>query len=279
MQRMKILGDSACDLTKELEAELRAERAVPFLLDIDNETFVDDDKLSMPDFMAKMKACAGKMSSACPSPAHWMDSFIKAGGGFAVTISSKLSGMHQAAKIGLEMAKSEMAGLIGHVFDSKSASCGEVLVALKIRQFIESGLAFDAIVHKVESFIEEMKTFVLLEDVSNIVKNGRVSKIKGALVHALGIRPVLCEKDGELDIFCNFRGSSNIAGKLLDCIEQCKRKIKGEELIISHCNNLTLAEDLRDKARIRFDFGRILILETKGLSSLYACDKGIILCF
>ena len=279
MENMKILGDSACDLTKELEAELDAERSVPFFLDIGNETLIDDDNLSMPDFMAKMKACVGKMSSACPSPAQWADSFMKAGGGFAVTISSKLSGMHQAAKIGLEMAKSEVAGLIGHVFDSKSASCGEVLVALKIRQFIESGFAFDAIVNKVESFIEEMKTFVLLEDISNIVKNGRMGKITGTLVNILGIRPVLCENDGEIDLFCKFRGSSNIAGKLLDCIAQCKRKIEGHDLVISHCNNPALAETLRDKARERFDFGRILLLETKGLSSLYACDKGIILSF
>ena len=88
MKDMKILGDSACDLTTDLESEIGAARAVPFLLDIGNETLIDDDSLSMPDFMAKMKACVGKMGSACPSPGQWMDSFVKAGGGFAVTISS-----------------------------------------------------------------------------------------------------------------------------------------------------------------------------------------------
>jgi len=279
MNNTKILGDSSCDFTKELEIELDAERAVPFFLDIGNETFVDDDNLSLPELMAKMRVCVGKMGSACPSPAHWRDSFAKAGGGFAITISSKLSGMYQAAKIGLETAKEEVAGLIGHVFDSKSAACGEVLVALKIRQFMEGGLGFDAVISKVEGFIEEMKTFILLEDVSNLVKNGRMSKIKGTLVNVLGIRPVLCANDGEIDVFDKLLGSSNIAGKLLDCVAQCGRRISGGDLVISHCNNLFLAEDLRDKASKRFDFGRVLVLETKGLSSLYACDKGIILSF
>ena len=65
----------------------------------------------------------------------------------------------------------------------------------------------------------------------------------------------------------------------LECIAQCKRKIQGDDLVISHCNNLPLASELRDKAREMFDFGRIIILETKGLTSLYACDKGIILSF
>jgi len=279
MEKMRIIGDSACDLTKDLETELSAERAIPFFLEIGSETLIDDENLSMSDLMAKMKACVGKMGSACSSPVHWMDSFVKAGGGFAVTISSKLSGMYQSARLGLEMAKDEVTGMIGHVFDSKSASCGEVLVAMKIRRLIESGLSFDGIVHKVEGFIEEMKTFVLLEDVSNLVKNGRMSKVKGALVNALGIKPVLCSKDGEIDLFGKIRGSLNIATKLLDCVAQCKRIIDGHDLVISHCNNLQLAEDIHHKARERFNFGRIVILETKGLSSLYACDKGIILSF
>ena len=91
MENMKILGDSSLDLTEELETELNAQRTVPFYLDIAGETIVDDENLSMPDFMAKMNACTGKMGSACPSPEKWKDVFLKAGGGFAITISGKLS--------------------------------------------------------------------------------------------------------------------------------------------------------------------------------------------
>ena len=279
MKLLKILCDSASDLTKELEAQLNAERSVPFFVDINGESLVDDDNLSLPDLMAKMKACVGKMGSACPSPSLWMDAFINAGGGFAVTISSKLSGMHQAAKLGFEMAKDEVAGLIGHVFDSKSASCGEVLLAIKLRQFIESGLSLEAIIKKAESFIDEMKTFIVLEDISNLVKNGRMSKIKGTIVTTLGIKPLLFANDGEIDFYGKLRGTANLAVKLLDCISDSKRETKGEDLVISHCNNPSLAKELGDRAREMFGFARVIILETKGLTSLYACNRGIIFSF
>jgi len=279
MKNMRILGDSACDLNRELEIELNAERAVPFHVDIGDETFIDDETLSLPDLLSKMKACTTKMGSACPSPEQWKDAFIKAGGGFAVTISSRLSAMYQTAKIGLEMAKKEVSGLVGHVFDSKSAACGEVLVAMKIRRVIESGLKFDAVVKAVEGFVEEMKTLILLEDVSNLVKNGRMSKIKGKLVSVMGIKPVLCANDGEIDLFGKFRGSSNVAGKLLDYIPRFNRKTEGEDCVISHCNNPSLAEALRKEARERFGFGRILVLETKGLTTLYTSDKGVVISF
>jgi len=279
MDELRIITDSCCDLTPELERELNAERSIPFFLNVGSETFVDDETLVMSDFMAKMKACTGKMGSACPSPEKWKDAFIRAGGGFAVTISSKLSAMYQTAKLGLEMAKDEVSGLIGHVFDSKSAVCGEVLTAMKVRQFSRSESRFEDVVHKVENFIEEMKTFILLEDVSNLVKNGRMSRIKGTIVQVLGIKPVLQNKDGEIDTYARLRGSSNIAGKFLESIAQYKRKTKGQDLVISHCNNPTLAEEVRAKAQEMFDFGRILVLETYGLSSLYSCDKGVVLSY
>ncbi|MCL1791060.1 MAG: DegV family protein [Peptococcaceae bacterium] len=279
MKDMKILCDSACDLTKELEVELNAERAVPFYLDIGNETLVDDEHLSIADLMQKMKACTTKMGTACPSPAQWMEVFLKAGGGFAVTVSSKLSAMYQTAKLGLEMARNEAPGLIGHVIDSKSASCGEVLVAMKIREFIERGFDFEAVIKRVEAFVEEMRTFVLLEDISNVVKNGRMGKIKGTIVNVLGVKPVLSNKDGELDLFGNFRGSTNVAVKLLDCVARCNRETDMKDLVISHCNNPSLAEELCEKAKARFGFRKVLILETKGLTSLYASDRGIVMSF
>ena len=279
MVDIKILGDSSLDLTDELELELNAQRAVPFYLDIEGETLIDDENLSMPDFMAKMRASTTKMGSACPSPETWKDAFIKAGGGFAVTISGKLSAMYQVAKLGLDMAKTEASGLIGHVFDSKSASCGEVLIAMKIRQFIKNGLSFENVVKKVEQYIEDMKTFILLEDTSNLVKNGRMSPIKGAIVKTLGIKPILCANDGEIDVCSRVRGSAKIIDKLIDTVAGCNRELKGNDLVISHCDNPALANELGEKLQKKFGFGRVLIIKTKGLSSLYACDQGIIFSF
>ncbi|MCL1913711.1 MAG: hypothetical protein FWG10_07530 [Eubacteriaceae bacterium] len=50
--------------------------------------------------------------------------------------------------------------MVGYVFDTKPASCGEVLVAMKISQFAKCGFAFEDVVEKVKAFIEEMKTLV-----------------------------------------------------------------------------------------------------------------------
>ena len=49
-----------------------------------------------------------------------------------------------------------------HVFDSKSASAGEVLLALTLRKWIDMGIEKLDIFQRLESFIARIKTFFVL---------------------------------------------------------------------------------------------------------------------
>jgi DegV family protein with EDD domain len=277
--KYKIIADSCSDLDVKLKKELYASDTIPFFINIDGETFVDDNNLNIHTLLAKMKACKTKMTTACPSPETFKDAFIKAGKSFAITISSKLSGSFSSAQIGGMMAKEEKEDTEVYVIDSKSAVCGEVLVASKIRQMLDAGELAHVVKEKVEEFIENMHTFFVLNDISNLVKSGRMSKLAGKITSILGIKPLLGAKDGEIELFGKVKWKENIADKLLDMVSSCGRIINGDELVISHCNNLSLAKELKHKAKQRFNFGKIRTVATRGLSSSYACDKGIVMAF
>lgn len=276
---INIIGDSSCDLTTEQKAELGVTDVIPFFLNISGEQIVDDDTMNVGDLLAKMKSATTKMTSACPSPSLWKDAFIKAGCGIAVTLSAKLSGMYQSAAQGLAMAKEEVATLKGHIVDSAAAACGEALIIMKIREFANECRTFEEVAEKADHFARQMKTFFVLDNVSNLVKNGRMNKITGTLINALGIKPLLGAKEGEIEFYGTVRGTRNIADRMLDAVAKCGRAIHGDTLVISHCRNKTLAEEVIEKAKARFDFGATHILETNGLSSFYACEKGVIMSF
>ena len=63
-----------------------------------------------------------------------------------------------------------------HVFNSCSASSGEVLAALKIQELASSGMPFKKVVREVEQFIYQMQTLFVLESLDNLRKNGRLTK-------------------------------------------------------------------------------------------------------
>jgi DegV family protein with EDD domain len=278
MNDFRIITDSGADLTDEMRAELGAEEMIPFYLTIANEVITTDHTLSIPVLLSKMKACTEKMTSSCADPEAWKSAFEKAKNAFAITIASSLSGTYAAASAGLSLAK-EKTDCVVHIFDSQTAVSGETLLAYKLREFINEGLTMPEIIKNTEAFIQKMKTYFILDDISNLVKNGRLSHITGTIVQILGIKPILGEKNGKIELFDKVRGYKNIADKMVLMIAKSGRVIDGDDFIISHCNNYPLAKEIVDKARAQFNFGNMRIIDMQGISSFYASDKGICMSF
>lgn len=274
----RIIADSCCDITEELKKKLQM-ITVPLKLRLGEREFVDDDNLNLPEFMEEMKACKEKVGSASPSPYEYQKAFEEAVNSFTITLSSKLSGSYSSAVLAASLAKENGTSNV-HVFDSKSASAGEVLLAFKIWEFVQKNLTRDVIIERVNNFINEMKTYFVLENYDNLQKNGRLSKIAGRIVSLLGIRLVMgADGNGDIALFHKTRGEKQMLEKLLSLISNSGKKTEDEIMVISHCNNLNLAQRLSNMVKERFTFKEIHIVPTKGISSLYADNKGIILAF
>ena len=271
-----LVADSCCDLTPELRTEWGV-KSVPLTLTLAEESFTDDDSLDLPDFMARMHACKGRVGSAAPAPGQYADAF-GTGDTFAVTLSSSLSGSYASAMSGKEIA--EESGAKVHIFDSRSAAAGEVLVMLKIRKFIKEGLQKSEIIQKVENFIKEMSTFFVLDNIDNLYKNGRLNRITATLISTLHIRPIMgADRDGNISLVSHVQGWKQVVKKLADTIASTGRDTTGQSIVITHCNNPQFADELKAEIERRYHFSEILVLPTRGVSSLYANEKGIILAF
>lgn len=182
--------------------------------------------------------------------------------------------------LGKRMAEDEDPNADVHVFDSKSASAGQVLLAVKLRRMIDEKLHKSEIVAKLESFIKDMKTYFVLDNLDNLVKNGRLNKIAGKIISILHIRPIMgSDGDGNIVMYGQARGEKQIISKLIDLVANSGRQLEGESMVITHCNNPSLAEKLQDAIMSRFPFKEIIVMPTNGVSSLYANERGIVMAF
>ena len=271
-----LVADSCCDLTDEMRRDWNV-KSVPLTLTLADESYQDDESLDLPDFMARMHACKGRVGSAAPAPGLYAEAF-GSDDAFAVTLSSNLSGSYASAMAGKAMA--EEAGARVHVFDSRSAAAAEVLIVMKLRKLIREGLQKSEIIQKVEHFIKEMRTFFVLDNIDNLLKNGRLNRITATIISTLHIRPIMgADGNGNISLFSHVQGWKQVVRKLADTIETDGRDTEGQSLVITHCNNPTLAEELKNEIERRYRFSEILILPTRGLSSLYANEKGVIMSF
>ena len=280
---MMILADSCCDLSPELLKKTQA-RVAPLTITIDDTHYVDDGTVDIPPYLAAMKASKNPVRSACPSPDLYAED-IKAADDdcFIITLSSKLSGSHNAAVLGVQLAEEDMPEKKVHVFDSESASAGETYLALMIHDLIAAGKSFEQIVETVEEKIRSMHTLFVLDSLDNLVENGRISKTVALLANVLSIR-LLMSDDGHGAIK-NISKARGIKGALTQMVETCRKHTEGlaaasQRLVISYCNCPERARQVRDMIREKCPaIGEIVMTPTSALSSMYANDGGVVIAY
>ena len=274
----KIIADSSNDMSPELQEKYPVE-IIPFKLTLDGREYVDDDTLDPIEFIEAMRQAKDVPRSACPSPNDFLEAFEGEEDCFVVTISAKLSGTYNSAQIAKDMFLERFPGKRIHLVDSMSASIGETLISMKLHELIAKGEGFSDIVQKITAYVQDMKTFFVSESLDNLIKNGRISKFKGALATALSIKPIMGAEDGEIRMFDKARGSNKAFDRLLEMIEENAKSVEDKILAISHVNNLTRATWLKTELQKRCAFKDIIVVQTHGLSSLYCDRQGIIVSF
>lgn len=273
-----IVVDSCAEFNDEMLAQNNTKR-VPFFVDVNGKYLMADPEMDIDSLLDDIKATKDVTKSAAPTP----DSFYEAGKGydevFYVTISSKLSTTYNNAYIAKTMLEEDNPSVKVHVFDSKSAACGESLLVEMIQKGIKENDTFEKIVSDVEEKVKDMQTVFVLEDISTLVKNGRVSKIKGFLASKLSIMPISIGVDGEIDVRHQARGVKNALVKTVDTFGEVSNSFSGKTLYITHVKDEERANALKDLALQKYDFKDVKIFDATGLSTVYANRNGLIMAF
>lgn len=274
----KIIGDSCTDITEKMKQDGMIS-LVPLTLTIDGEDFVDDETFDQKLFIEKMKASPECPKSACPSPERYMQEFNPQDECYVVTLSSHLSGSYNSALAAKEMYLEEHPEAKIEIVDSRSASCGQMLIALKLKELKEKGFGFSEVIKSVTEFRDTMETKFVLESLENLRKNGRLGRVTYAICNVLNIRPVMGADNGEIIKIDQARGQNKALMRMIEHMEKDVRNAKDKIIGIAHCNNRERAELVKQEILKRIPFKECIIVNTAGVSTLYANDGGIIVSY
>lgn len=274
--KYKILVDSCTDLPKQLKEDQNI-KIVPLSLMVDDKIFVDNEHFDQKEFLKVMKESPNSPKSACPSPDEYMKEFAGDEDTYVVTLSSELSGSYNSAVLAKRLFLEENPDKHIEVIDSRSASVGQTLIAMKIRELIQEGHIFEDIADKVKAFRTEMKTKFVLESLDILKKNGRLSGLKAIIANALNIKPVMGgTPDGTICKLDQARGINKALLTMANIIENDVINPSERILAISHCNCLERAQFIKEEILKRVPFKDCFIVDTAGVSTMYANEGGII---
>ena len=281
--KISIIGDSCTDLTPALARVLGVSIA-PLKIKVgDAVQHVDDGSLDTVQLIREMKACRTSPTTACPSPDEYAARMRECEACFVITLSSKLSGSYNAACVARDMVLEDEPGKKIAVLDSESAAAGQTLIALTLRRLIDEELEFDEIERRIRAFIAPMRTRFVLEDLSNLIKNGRISKMAGFVGTMLNLRPLMADNGhGEITCLEKIRGTANAMHRLVERVAEETASYEPDSLtlVLSYCNcperAAALKKDFLAKCRA---LREVVMVPTGGISTVYAFDGGVVIAF
>lgn len=275
----KLIGDSCTDVTEELLKETNI-NLVPLTIQIDDEIIVDDRTLNQKRLLEKMKMSTQSPSTACPAPEAYMKLYEGEEDVYVVTLSSKLSGSYNSAFVARNMYFEENSEKNIAVIDSLSAAVGQTLVMLKVKELADQGLPFEKVVEETEKYRDNMVTKFLLESLENLKKAGRLSTVKAFIANTLNLKPIMCSNGhGEIEKFDQARGMKKALDLLISSIKKDVVDPENKILGITHCNCIERALHIKEELEKRVPFKRIVIVDAAGISTVYAGDGGVVVCY
>ncbi len=282
MYDYKIIADSSCELPTSLRDDERF-ALIPFRREVDGVSYKDNKSLNIKAFLQRIAESKTSPKSSCPSP----DLFLRqldtdAKRVYIITISGKLSGCYNSAMLAKSLYEEEHNDKQIFVIDSMSASGGECLLALKAMELEEEGNSFDEIALRLTNYRDHISTYFVLDNIETLRKNGRLSHLRALAANALNIKPLLAGHMGDiiqLDRAIGLRKAWDCMVKRIARDTADLADMKNRRLIITHCNNFKGALKVRDMLRACTDFKEYIIMNTSGLSSLYANEGGIIVVY
>ena len=271
----KIVVDSCCDLTAEMK-EWSNLTVVPLTLQIGDYVIQDDENFDQDDFIGRMMASTELAKSACPSP----DAFASACEGdenevYILTITDKLSGCYNSAVQGVSLYKDDNPDSTKkiHVFNSLATSGLETIMAYKIKELADSGVAFE------KFCVDDCFLYFYLESFDALKGNGRLFNLGAKVIEALRVKLVCRRTDyGNISLAAKDLSENRIIQKLAALVQKETegRDLSGKTAIVSHVCCEEKANTIAKLIKEKTGYEDVLVLKASGLNSLYASNKGII---
>ncbi len=266
---IKIIADSTCDLSDEILKKYNI-ATVPLNILINNKNYKDRVDIEPEEFYEMLPKLEKLPTTSMPSPAEFSREYKRAQDeGFdeilCICMSSGTSGSYQSAVIAQKEYLNENNNGKIHVVDSKCMSHGSGYLVLKSSLLKEKGASFNELVDFNETYKTNVKHFLSVDDLNNLIKSGRLTNVSAMIGKLLRVKPIMSMKNGKGSIVAKVRGTKKVYEHY---INEFKKRVDEELtdfIIIGYTSDLSYAEELKNK----------LVEETNLTDTIYIMQMGV----
>ena len=215
-----IVVDSSCDLPDPV-LDRHGIHLVPVQVIFGTEVLKDRVELTSDEFYRRLREAKEPPTTSQPTPADFLralrDARAEADEVLAVILASALSGTFQSCAAAIRASGLDRI----HLVDSRSASLGLGLLALRAAELAESGWPAAEIGRELARVRDQSGVFLTVDRFDNLLRSGRVSRGKAWLGTMLDVKPILeLDREGRVQPVDRVRGRANLVPRVLQRLRQ-----------------------------------------------------------
>lgn len=217
------------------------------VINFGDEHLIDGKQITAGEFYDRLQAEKVIPSTSAPTVGEAMellDQLVSEGYTDVImySISYALSSIGQM----LETLRDEYAGKINiHVVNTRTATYLQGFLAVVAKEMADSGASVEMIMDYSEFLIQNSHAYFVVDDLSYLVKNGRISGAAGFLGGLLKIKPVLeLTKDGRIVSFEKIKTHRKAVERMVELILEEIKDAKKLKLFVLHTVREEAAKEL-----------------------------------
>ncbi|MCA0972801.1 DegV family protein [Halobacillus litoralis] len=258
-------------------------QVVPLNIHFGDEQYKTGETIDLQTFYQKMKESDELPSSSSPSPNDFYEKYKQIDPEdqiLVLALSSGLSSTYESAVIGKDMLLEEEPDRTIAVLDTRTASCGVALLTHEAAGKINEGGSFDDIVAHMEERIEKTTTLFILKTLENVIKGGRLDRVKGTIAKTLNIKLLMrAADDGSVEVLEKVRGNKKSLRRFVDQIGEYAHNFEDKVIALSHCNDEERGKSVLNSIKERYNFKQSLFMDIGPLIATYSGEGGIVIAF
>ena len=243
MSKIAIVTDSTAYLPKEIIEKYNI-HVVPLSVNFKNKTFKEGFDISTKDFYEKMAVIEELPTTSQPAIGEFFvlyEELAKTHNeAIAIHMSSGISGTLNTSRTAGNMVDN----IEVEVIDSKIACYGLGFMVIEAAKLAEEGKSVAEIKERIESLVENMRGYFIVDDLSYLHKGGRLNAAEYLIGSMLKIKPIIYFKDKVLDPFEKVRTKKKAIDRILQLLDQDARDGAPIQLSVVQANVEEEAKEL-----------------------------------
>lgn len=277
---IRLISDGGSDLPKEILERYKIS-VVPLYIHFTNEEYRSD--LDATIFYEKLRGAKELPKTSSPSPYDFLQVFTNTMDDedlLVISISSAISSTYDHALRAKEMFLEEYPNRRIEIIDSRTASMGSGLLIYQAAKLIELGKSFQEVVHTMREKVKKTRTFFFLETLENVIKGGRLDRVKGTIANVLNIKLMMhASEEGKIDVLEKVRGTQNAIKRLIEQVGEYGKDFEEKILAVAHSNCEEKARQVIQKVMSKYPFAEVIFSNMGPVIGTYAGEGGVLLAY